>query len=72
MPRFFFHIFDDAWLSDEDGEDLADAGVALEHARQIARELLADDEASWEGTYIEVTDERGRVVGIVRPTDEAR
>ena len=70
MPRFFFHIFDDVWLLDEEGEELADAAAAIARGHRIARELLDDVEASWDRTYIEIAEESGAVVGAVRLIDE--
>ena len=41
MPRYFFHFRAEASLfKDEDGEMLADASLALQHARRIAAELV--------------------------------
>jgi hypothetical protein len=70
LPRFFFHIFDDVWLLDEDGEELADVAAAMARGHRIARELLEDDEASWDRTYIEIVEESGALVGAVKVIDE--
>jgi hypothetical protein len=70
LPRFFFHVFDDAWLLDEEGEELADVAAAIARGRRIARELLDDVEASWDRTYIEIAEESGNVVAAVRLIDE--
>ena len=46
MPRYFFHFRVEASLfKDENGEVLADASVALQHARRIAAELLHGGES---------------------------
>jgi hypothetical protein len=46
MPRYFFHFrFEASLFKDEDGEVLADASVALQHARRIAAELLHGGES---------------------------
>jgi hypothetical protein len=70
LPRFFFHIFDDVWLRDAEGEELADVAAAMERGHRIARELLEDDEASWDRTTIEIVGESGELVGAVRVVDE--
>ena len=46
MPRYFFHFRVEASLfKDENGEVLADASVALQHARRIAAELVHGGES---------------------------
>jgi len=41
MPRYFFHFRVEASLfKDEDGELLAEASMALQHAQRIAAELV--------------------------------
>jgi hypothetical protein len=47
MPRYFFHFRVEASLfKDEDGEVLADASVALQHAKRIAAELVHGGEST--------------------------
>ncbi len=47
MPRYFFHFRAEASLfKDEDGEVLADASLALQHARRIAAELVHGGEST--------------------------
>jgi Domain of unknown function (DUF6894) len=47
MPRYFFHFRVEASLfKDKDGEVLADASVALQHARRIAAELVRGGEST--------------------------
>ena len=47
MPRYFFHFRVEASLfKDENGEVLADASVALQHARRIAAELVHGGEST--------------------------
>jgi hypothetical protein len=47
MPRYFFHFRAEASLfKDEDGEVLADASLALLHARCIASELVHGGEST--------------------------
>jgi hypothetical protein len=70
LPRFFFHIFDDAWLLDGEGEELPDVAAAIARGHRIALELLEDVEANWDRTYIEIAEENGDVVARVRLIDE--
>ena len=39
MPRFFFHLYDDMVVLDEEGKDLPSAAAAREHAIRNAREI---------------------------------
>jgi hypothetical protein len=65
MPRFFFHIHDDAVVIDEDGIDLADAEAARAAATAGARALMCDQMKAGRLTLhhrIEVVDEAGATV----------
>ena len=69
MPRFYFHLFNDMQIPDPEGIDLPSEAVALERACSAAREMAA--ESVREGRLvlnhrIEVADESGTVVGVVR------
>jgi hypothetical protein len=45
MPRYYFHFREGSSLfKDEIGEVFADASLALQHANEIARELLRGGE----------------------------
>jgi hypothetical protein len=37
MPRFYFHLYNDADVSDEDGEELPNLAAARAHAISMAR-----------------------------------
>jgi hypothetical protein len=37
MPRFYFHLYNDTDVSDEDGEELPDLEAAQSHAMSMAR-----------------------------------
>jgi hypothetical protein len=50
-------------------EDLHDPSIALPTARGVARELLATLEQGWISAFIEVTDERGSLLGIIPMSD---
>ena len=41
MPRFYFHLLNDAPAMDEEGIELADLGAARQVALEAARELIA-------------------------------
>ena len=62
MPRFFFHIYDDIVLKDEDGLDLADTEAARRTALAGARAMMCDQLTRGRLSLhhrIEVEDERG-------------
>lgn len=47
MPRYYFHYRDGSSLfEDEVGEVFADASLAMQHARKIARELARGGEST--------------------------
>jgi hypothetical protein len=72
MPRYFFHVFDILWSHDEEGEELPSLQAAVVQARHIARELLVEDEESGSAaldSFIEVADEHGKTVHVVRFRD---
>jgi hypothetical protein len=65
VPRFFFHIYDDAVFIDEDGLDLADAEAARLTALAGARSLMCDQLKAGRLSLhhrIEVEDEKGDAV----------
>jgi hypothetical protein len=39
MPMYFFHLYDDAPLLDDDGTELINLAAARDHAAGVAREL---------------------------------
>ena len=42
MPRYYFHIYDDAFFRDDDGMDFADAPAARAAALAGARAMICD------------------------------
>ncbi|HLL30180.1 MAG TPA: hypothetical protein VK403_04210 [Allosphingosinicella sp.] len=65
MPRFFFHIYDDAVVMDEDGIELADAQAARAAALAGARAMMCDQLMNGRLSLhhrIEVEDEGGGAV----------
>ena len=42
MPLFYFHLFNDMDVLDDEGTELPDAAVAYEHALQEARAMVCD------------------------------
>ena len=42
MPRFYFNVYDDAFLRDDEGIDLADAAAARAAALAGARAMICD------------------------------
>jgi hypothetical protein len=69
MPRFFFHVHKEGQSLGAIEEDLHDPSIALSTARGVARELLATLEQGWISAFIEVTDERGSLLGIIPMSD---
>ena len=65
MPRYFFHIKDEATILDQEGIELADLKAvrneAIQTARQSMSERILDGHAPNGRTFI-VTDEQGQVV----------
>jgi hypothetical protein len=69
MPRFFFHLYDDIDVLDEDGTQLPDVAAAVQCAATEARSLMCDT-IKTEGPIvldhrIEIEDEHGAVVATV-------
>jgi hypothetical protein len=65
VPRFFFHVFDDAEMLDDEGLELADAEAARGAALAGARSMICDRVKSGRVTLhhrVEVEDERGAPV----------
>jgi hypothetical protein len=68
MPRYYFHLYNDLTVIDEEGKEFPNAPVAHQKAIAAAREMAA--EAVRNGRLvldhrIEVADEDGEVVGKV-------
>jgi hypothetical protein len=66
-------VFDGIWASpDDEGDEFPDLGTAIQEAAHIARELLDDDERkNYADFRMEVADEHGRLVYVIRPQDVA-
>ena len=65
MPRFFFHLYDDLVVLDEEGMEMPDLEAASAKATEIARLLAC--EGVKQGNLdldhrIDVADERGEIV----------
>ncbi|MEA3066496.1 MAG: hypothetical protein QOJ27_2957 [Sphingomonadales bacterium] len=62
MPRYFFHVFEDALMLDDEGIDLADAEAARAAALAGARSMMCDEVRSGRLTLhhrVDVEDENG-------------
>jgi hypothetical protein len=73
VPRFFFHVFDDIVVRDDEGIDLADAEAAREAALAGARALMCDQLKQGRlnlSHRIEVEDESGAQV-LMLPFSDA-
>lgn len=69
MPRFHFHLFDDTQSPDEEGRELPSFEAAFEIARAEAREMASAEVLQGRlnlNHRVEVADEFGRVLGIIR------
>lgn len=69
MPRFYFHLFNDLDVRDEEGLELPDKAAAIEQAVKNARVMAA--ESVCEGHLvlnhrIEIMDANGSAVATVR------
>jgi hypothetical protein len=65
VPRFFFQIFDDAVIRDDEGIELADAEAARRAALAGARAMMCDQLVKGRLSLnhrIEVEDEKGMAV----------
>ena len=65
MPRFFFHLYDDLVVIDEEGLEMRDFGAASEKATEIARSMVCESVKQGHVDLhhrIEVADERGEIV----------
>jgi len=65
MPRYFFHLYDDIVLHDEEGIELPDLAAARDEAVRAARELACQEVRNGKLSLhhrIEVEDEQNRPV----------
>ncbi|MGA9581184.1 MAG: hypothetical protein WBR13_04335 [Allosphingosinicella sp.] len=75
MPRFFFHVFDEAVVRDDDGIELADVEAARAAALAGARGMMCDQLMHGRLSLhhrIEVEDERGGPVLTLTFDDAVR
>lgn len=73
MPKFYFHIRDDAGpIADNEGMEFADLKAARKEAEESARELLADalrTHKEVDGKRIEIADAGGSVLETIKVRD---
>lgn len=69
MPRYFFHLYNDEIVLDEEGQELAGADdarrVAVDNAREMAAASVQHGELNLEHR-IDAADEVGNVIWTVR------
>jgi len=68
MPRYFFHIYDDLVVRDEEGTELPDAAAARRDAVAGIREMMGEQLRCGRLILhhrVEVEDERGALVLVV-------
>jgi hypothetical protein len=73
MPKFYFHIRDDAGvIPDEEGMELPDLGAARKEAEEGAREILANAlmaHKEVDGKKIEIANQSGEVLASLKVRD---
>jgi hypothetical protein len=72
MPRFYFHLYNDEIVRDEEGLDLPDMDAARDEAMRAARELIGEEAKRGQVTLshrIEVEDEIGLPCFTIRYRD---
>jgi hypothetical protein len=75
VPRYFFHLFNDETVLDDEGKELPTDAAAIEEAALNARVMAADSVRHGHLVLdhrIEVACEDGRTVGTVRFRDVVR
>jgi hypothetical protein len=68
MPRFYFHLFNDVTIVDQEGEEAASDDAAIEAATRMAREMAAESVRAGRlnlGHRIDVADASGGTIGTV-------
>jgi hypothetical protein len=64
MPMYYFSLYDDATIADNEGTDLIDVSAARDHAARVARELTFKSsgmmEQGWSEWTMRVHDENGK------------
>jgi len=68
MPRFYFHLFNDLEVFDDEGRELEDAAAAHRSAERDAREMAAESVRHGHldlAHYVEVRGETGEVLFCV-------
>lgn len=63
MPLYYFHLYDDVPLMDDDGTELIDLAAARDHAAGVARELTFKSadflQEAWSNWTMRVHDDQG-------------
>lgn len=76
VPRFFFHVRDDADAPDDEGAELPDLEAAREKALHEARSLMCEtllqDGRITLSHRIDIEDRRGEVLASVQFADAVR
>lgn len=72
MPRYYFHLFNDETILDEEGTEVPNEAVALQSTARMARDMAAESVRDGRLALdhrIEVADEAGKRVGVVHFRD---
>ena len=72
MPRYFFHLYDDLDVLDEEGLELADLAAAEGAGLQNARDMAAESVKNGHLTLhhrVEIADEQGKVLKTISFAD---
>lgn len=70
MPQYFFHVLNEIEARDEHGQFFSDLDEAVTEARETAADLIRDEIRAGRQIHpdhrIEIEDDRGRVVHVLR------
>jgi hypothetical protein len=76
VPRFFFHLYDDVDVPDDEGVELPDLAAARDHARSQALNLIGENVKEQARIVLhhrlDIEDEHGSVLEAVRFGDILR
>lgn len=68
MPRYFFHLYNDIVVPDEEGRELADFAAARRNATKEARQMMTETITQGRINFshrIDIADSGGKVLGSV-------
>lgn len=75
MPRYFFHLYNDLIVMDEEGQEFPDLDAARANGAKEAREMMVETVTEGRINFshrIDIADESGAVVASVSFGDAVR